>query len=129
MAFEDGEWWCHGVEPGALTEGGGAPVVAFEKFRSAFRHVLDDLAEENGSFEAFQRDARMFFSADAVEETRWNQALAALREDANIEEPFRGMPRMAPRPSVMVVKVLANYTSTPMSQASESETVALPTAA
>ena len=129
MAFEDGAWWCHGVDPGALTEGGPAPVVAFEKFRSAFRHVLDDLAEESGSFEEFQRDAKTFFGTDAIEEARWDQALERLPKRGTVEEPFRGMSRMVPRPSAMVVTMLASYANVPMPSANEAESVALALAA
>ena len=55
MAFEDDEWWCHGVEPGGITEHGDGPLVAYEAFRLSIRHVLDDLAEESAS--ADQRGA------------------------------------------------------------------------
>ena len=129
MRVEDGEWWCHGVEPGGLTENGVAPIVAYEKFRTSFRHVLDDLAEESPSFEAFQRDARTFFSVDAVEEERWRNALYALRDGMEVEEPFRDMERIRPRPSVMCFKNLVEYKDGPMSMSSEADMVKLPEAA
>ena len=39
MAFEDDEWWCHGVEPGGMTEHGDGPLVAYEAFRLSFRQA------------------------------------------------------------------------------------------
>ncbi len=129
LAPEDGEWWCHGVEPGALTEGGVAPFVAFEKFRSSLRHVLDDLAEECQSVEEFELSARKFFHTDSVEEVRWNRALDSVREGIALEEPFQDMQRMKPRPSVLTVKMLATYADVPMREVNDSETIALPTAA
>ena len=129
MAFEDGEWWCHGVEPGSVTENGDGPLIAFERFRLSFRHALDDLAEESDSFEAFQRDARMLFSTDAIEEERWNAAVESLRGGAEIEEPFRDMQRMPPRTSTMTIKLLVSYASAPLSSAAGSESIALPLAA
>jgi hypothetical protein len=129
MALEEGDWWCHGVEPGGLTENGEGPLVAFERFRLSLRHVLEDLSEESGSLEEFQRDARMFFSTDAVEEARWNEALRGLRSAAQIEEPFRDMERVPPRPSVMTIEMLASFANAPMRKATEVESVALPLAA
>ena len=131
MAFDDGEWWCHGVEPGGLTENGPAPSVAYEKFRSSFRHVLDDLAEESGSFEAFQRDARTFFNADAVEERHWHEALTVLRDmqDSEIDASFRGMQRLAPRPSVMWFRDLVEHGREPLGKPEQAEMVVLSKAA
>ena len=43
MAREDREWWCHGVDPGGMTENGDGPAVAYERFRLTFRQALDDL--------------------------------------------------------------------------------------
>ena len=129
MAFEDDEWWCHGVEPGGMTEHGDGPLVAYEAFRLSFRHVLDDLAEESASIEAFQRDAQEFFNADTVEESRWEMALEELRSNSNLDEAFRNMQRMTPRPSSMTIRMLRSYADTPMPNASESDSVALPEAA
>ena len=129
MAFEDGEWWCHGVEPGGMTENGAGPLVAFERFLLTFRHALDDLAEECGSYEEFQRDARMLFSTDAADESRWNGALAALRDGMEIEEPFRDMQRIRPRPSVLTIEKLLSFANAPMKRADVSDAPALPLAA
>ncbi len=129
MVFEDDEWWCHGVEPGGLTDHGDGPLVAFEAFRLSFRHVLDDLAEDSATLEDFQRDARMFFSADTVEESNWNKALDLLPSAADLDEAFRNMQRMSPRPSAMTIRILRSYADEPMPTAADSDSVALPVAA
>jgi hypothetical protein len=119
MTWEDGEWWCHGVDPGGLTENGDGPFVAYERFRLTFRQVLNDLAEEADSYEAFQRDARMFFSTDGVEEARWNRAVEALRQGAEVAEAFQELERVPPRPSVMTTVLLKNCSSAPLGDASK----------
>lgn len=131
MAFEDDEWWCNGVDPGGLTENGEGPLVAFQRFRKAFQEVLDDLAEDGASFGTFEREAREFFATDGVELERWQRALEELqrRSGEQLEEPFRDMPRMVPRPSMMSIKLLSSYAHAPMVQAKDEETVALPKAA
>jgi len=108
MAREAGEWWCHGVEPGGLTE--NAPTVrgAIDAFCSSFVVTLDDLAGNCGSFEAFEREARMLFNIDTIESARWHQALARMPADpSELEEPFRGMSSRPVRPSVLSIGVLA----------------------
>jgi len=71
----------------------------------------------------------MFFSADTVEEARWNEALRGLGSGAQIEEPFRDMERVPPRPSRMMIEKLVSFANAPMRKAAEAESVALPLAA
>ena len=120
MAREDREWWCHGVDPGGMTENGDGPAVAYERFRLTFRQALDDLAEEADTYEAFQRDVRALFSTDGAEEARWFRALEELRRGAGIAEPFRGLSRTPPRPSVITTVLLKAYAGAPLDDTAES---------
>jgi hypothetical protein len=80
MVFEDGEWWCHGVEPGGMTEHGRGPGVAFAAFKAVFGQVLQDMARESASFDSFESAARSFVvDTDTEEATRWESARQAIR--------------------------------------------------
>jgi len=108
MTMEDGLWWCHGVEPGGLTESGSVPVLAYEIFREAFRQTLDDLAEESTSYDDFVQRADRFFNPDPAEARRWERALEVLRATKQVEAPFAEMQRIPPRASTIEVKLLSD---------------------
>jgi hypothetical protein len=77
---DDGAWWTYGVEPGGLAGNGGAPDAAFAAFRSAFREVLLDIAEECEDFTAFgRRIAEFVRDVDEVDGARWTAAAKAVR--------------------------------------------------
>ena len=95
MVQEDGEWWCHGVEPGGLTEHGNEPTPAYVAFKIALGEIFEDLAEEADSFDEFGRSVKAFVAeADPVDDRRWGEARSQIREGKlDIEEPFKAMRR------------------------------------
>lgn len=120
MAREDGDWWCHGVEPGTLTADGEGPMVAYQRFRKEFANLLEDLAELAPSFDRFQQEARMFFATDRVEEARWLTAVEDLRRAEGLDSAFAGMQRMAPGESSIKIELQAKFIETPVAEAVES---------
>ncbi len=94
MTFEDGEWWCHGVEPGGLTEHGPDPASAFAAFKVAYRHILQDLSADSKGLDGLAAAVEKFVAdKDHVEEKRWNHARAAIRAGKDVEEPFNALRR------------------------------------
>ena len=129
LVFEGAEWNCDGVEPGGLTRPGEKPDEAFERFRQAFRYVLDDLAEESHTFEEFRDEARMFFVTNPVEAATWDAAFEELTRGAEPGETFRSMQRAPYRPSSIRIELPGLTTTSPALSPSEIDTVALPIAA
>jgi hypothetical protein len=94
MAFEDSEWWCHGVEPGGLTEHGQGPALAYAGFKVALGNILSDLAADTHSFESFQVAVRAFVEeADASEAERWQAARSQIRAGEPVEDFFSRLDR------------------------------------
>ena len=94
MTLEDGEWWCHGVEPGGLTEHGPDPALAFAAFKAAYEVILQGLAADSGAFDEFRSKVNWFVGdADLAEDERWNQARARIRSGQAVEEPFNALRR------------------------------------
>ena len=93
MVQEDGEWWCHGVEPGGLTEHGEQPVPAYVAFKAALGEILDDFAEQAKTFDDFAAAIKSFVG-EASDEERWEEARRQIQDGkAEIEEPFKAMRR------------------------------------
>jgi hypothetical protein len=86
----DGQWWVYGVRPGAIAETGGTPQDAFLRFRNRFKEILFDIAGENKTFDDFKKEIeRFFYEPDEIEERRWEEALALVREcNACPPKPF-----------------------------------------
>lgn len=100
VAFEDGEWWCHGVEPGGMTECGKTPLGAFKAFRDAYCSVLSDLTEDCDGADRFMAEVKAVFIRDQVEAERWSRAAEAMRSGAeHDDEEVKQLPRMGPRDS------------------------------
>jgi hypothetical protein len=94
MALEDGEWWCHGVEPGGMTEHGRGPGVAFAAFKAALGTIWEETASDCDSFEDFAKSAKDFVEmTDEEEAVRWEAARRAARSGADVEYPFTEMRR------------------------------------
>lgn len=95
MVLEDGEWWCHGVEPGGLTEHGEQPAHAFAGFKGALGEIFQDLAGDAASLEAFARAVREFISeGDSTEAVRWEAARLQVRSSGkDVAAPFDQLPR------------------------------------
>lgn len=79
MAFEEGAWWCHGVEPGGITASGADPAAAFVAFKAAYAGILDDLATDSNDFGAFEQAVTHFVhDRDESEAARWDRARAEI---------------------------------------------------
>lgn len=94
----DGEWWIYGVHPGGMADKGGTPQEAFAKFRASYTTVLYDIAEESGSYEAFQKEVQRFYHECSPDgEAQWDNAVKALRSgEIKPEAPFSELPRRTP---------------------------------
>jgi len=96
MTTEDGEWWCHGVEPGGLTEHGKGAALAYVAFKVALANVLTDLANDACSFDSFQSAAVSFVAElDRDESDRWEAARALIRSGEPVEDFFSRLKREA----------------------------------
>jgi len=126
--FDEGEWWCNGVEPGGLIEAGDGPSVAFERFAAGFRRTLDDICEGCRDLAAFQQEAGMFFKTDAAAEADWVAALSRIAGGSEIEEPFKKLPRKIWTESSLKIESIETLKFKPMA-AVEQEVRALPLAA
>ena len=95
MVLEDGEWWCHGVEPGGITAHGADPTGAFVAFKTAYGGILDDLTEDAKDFAAFAKAVDGFVhDRDDGEADRWQQARSEIRAGKNVDEPFNALERI-----------------------------------
>lgn len=114
MLFEEGEWWCHGVEPGGITASGADPMAAFVAFREAFGDVLAEIAAEAQSLAALESTIGKFvFEADAIEAGRWDRARAEIRAGKDVAAPFNNLKRVVEEFRSMVnVGLLKNFEGT-----------------
>jgi hypothetical protein len=105
MAAEDGEWWCHGVDPGGLTASGDNPAVAFSAFKQTFHEILlEDIAQEAGSFERFKRSVEAFVAdTDNNEAARWQKAREEIRAGTPVDGPFSELQRVTDTGEATVV--------------------------
>lgn len=106
---EDGKWWMYGVRPAAIAASGDNIEEAFLRFRSTYRELLFDIAQESQTFEAFAAEVERFFNesdADNEDERLWEAALGAIRA-AGCEPPapFSNLPRRSPDQTPSFIKV------------------------
>jgi predicted RNase H-like HicB family nuclease len=95
MTPEDGEWWCHGVDPGGITAHGENPALAFAAYKRAFSGVLHDLAHEAGGFDRFKRAVQAFVAdSDRSELDNWQSARDLIRAGTPVEDPFSALSRI-----------------------------------
>jgi hypothetical protein len=84
LLVDEGDgFWMYGVNPGGVAAGGKSAGEAQAEFRTAYKSVLFDLAEEAPSFEVFKAEVERFFRetnnptlaewVEAVEEVRRGQ--------------------------------------------------------
>ena len=86
---DSGSWWLHGVEPGAIAEGGASPLEADLQFITGLRNILYDMAAKTASFEEFEAAVRTFFhEVDEEDEALWKEALQRLRAGAPVEDAY-----------------------------------------
>lgn len=89
MVFEDGEWWCHGVNPGGMTECGSRPALAWTAFKAALGGIYADLACDAPSVEAFRKAADDFVrDTNRAEAERWRSARQSIRAGSAPVEAF-----------------------------------------
>ncbi len=95
MAIEDGAWWCHGVDPGGLTANGSNPAEAYSAYKMAFFGILNDLAEDAGSFESFKLAVDAFVAdVDRHEAERWQTARVEIRAGTAVAKEFTDLKRV-----------------------------------
>lgn len=124
MEQDDGEWWCHGVDPGGIAACGSEAPHAFLAFKDAFHTVLRQLAGEAGEFERFQKAARGLMNDQGrIEAARWEEAREAYRSGVGDAGPFSELKKVTGHVETSVeIKQLDKL------QASE-ETIAMASAA
>ena len=72
--------WIYGVNPGGLAANGPSQKEAAEEFRSSYRTVLIDLAEESIDFDAFKSQVETFYrSTCEATEQDWQEAVIRVR--------------------------------------------------
>lgn len=92
---EDGLWWLYGVNPGGMSQSGATLDLAYANFRTFFKGIVEDLAAEALSFEAFQAEVAKFIDdTDVSDSARWLKARAALKAGQAAEASFRKMTRV-----------------------------------
>jgi hypothetical protein len=97
MRQEDGKWWMYGVRPAGIAASGENIEDAFLRFRSRYKEILFDIAQESRTFEDFASEVDRFFNesdADNEDERLWENALASIRSGAcHPPTPFANLPR------------------------------------
>ena len=111
MVKENDEWWMYGVRPGAIAEGAPNAEEAYARFRTRYREVLFDIAEESGTFDDFRKEVeRFFYEPDYEEEQKWEDAVSIARSQCltTPPAPFAKLPIEAPenRPAQITVERL-----------------------
>ena len=109
MRHEEGKWWMYGVRPAGIAASGENIEDAFLRFRTRYKEVLFDVAQESRTFEDFASQVERFFNesdADNEDERRWENALASIRSGGwNPPTPFANLPRRAPEAHPSFIKV------------------------
>jgi len=94
LVEDEEECWMYGVNPGAVAGGGETRNEALSEFRTRYKSVLFDFAEDAGSFEAFRSEVEAFFhQMNEPFEQEWDEAVDAVRRgeveaDWLIKEPL-----------------------------------------
>lgn len=138
MKEEHGKWWMYGVRPAGIAASGENIEDAFLRFRSAYKEILFDIAQESASFQQFEEEVERFFNendADNEDERLWEKALATVRTTAcSPPAPFANLPRLSPEnhPSFIKVERLdagANVRLTPSENVADTYAYSFPKAA
>jgi hypothetical protein len=93
---QDGEdWWCYGVQPGALAASGTTPAEAYTAFRTALSSVYYDYATEARGIKNYRTTVEAFFNQiDESERARWDVAVEVFRKGKALDAPFNEMPKV-----------------------------------
>ena len=106
---ESGRIWMDGAQPGGFAIGGQDMKSAYEALKGMFRGILEDMAKESDSFEAFHAETQRFFDdVDTGVSAEWTKHWRASRKDELDCEPVNWMGRMrgaATRPSIEVLAI------------------------
>ena len=82
MTQEDNAWVMTGVQPGCLAEVGDTFEEAKLHFRSMFRGILFDIAEETTDYAGFEAQVRKILGqVNEPAMAIWQQAVAAVRQN------------------------------------------------
>jgi hypothetical protein len=77
---EDGEFWAEGVNPGGWAAEGETATAAMRALCASYRQILDDIAEDEPSFEGFKKAVERFFAdTNMVALEDWDKAVAEVR--------------------------------------------------
>jgi hypothetical protein len=57
---DDGKWWMYGVRPAGIAASGENIEDAFLRFRSRYKEILFDIAQESRAFEDFSSEVDAF---------------------------------------------------------------------
>ena len=97
---DDGKWWMYGVQPAGIAASGSNIDEAFLRFRTGYKEILSDIAQESRDFAAFRDEVERFFSEPDVddEDARlWDYSLETVRSaNCQLPAPFSGLPRQTP---------------------------------
>jgi hypothetical protein len=94
IVYEDEAWWCHGVEPGGITESGSSLAMSYMAFKIALSGVVSDMAAEASGCAAFAGEVQKFVcDIDRIDAARWDQARQAMRAGAQVDPAFDNIKR------------------------------------
>lgn len=106
---DDNKWWMYGVRPAGIAASGDNIEDAFLRFRSGYKEILFDIAQESLSFEGFATEVERFFNENDVDnedERLWESALTAIRSNScQPPTPFANLPRRSPESHPSFIKV------------------------
>lgn len=109
MREEDGKWWMYGVSPAGVAASGQNIDEAFLRFRTRYKEILFDIAQESGTFQDFKNEVERFFNepdADDEDARSWDKALQTIRSCSNPPpEPFADLPRKSPEANPVSIRV------------------------
>jgi hypothetical protein len=99
----------YGVRPAGIAASGENIEDAFLRFRSRYKEILFDLAQESRTFEDLSSEVDRFFNesdADNEDERLWEGALATIRASAcQPPTPFANLPRRSPETHPTFIKI------------------------
>lgn len=105
----DGKWWMYGVAPAGIAASGLNVDETFLRFRTRYKEILFDIAEESDNFEDFKTEVNRFFTekdADTQDADLWERALAAVRGGCPPPGPFAHLPRATPESSPAKIEIV-----------------------
>jgi hypothetical protein len=109
MRQEDDKWWMYGVSPAGMAASGKNIEEAFLRFRTRYKEILFDIAQESKNFPDFKDEVERFFNepdADDEDARLWGEALKAIRSCPNpLPEPFADLPRRTPEEHPVSIRV------------------------